>query len=127
MSIGTIERILWEFGEDGAKVEAFLADPDAYLARYPLSEGEFNMVRSMDFIAMDKYGVSNLLTMMVWQTLNGGSELMLFDYLKRVNKGKLPNNFQVPWPAFYLIRSVIAVRNFWLRFLRLLGFKKILV
>ncbi len=126
MSIGTIEKILWEFGEDSAKVEAFLSDPDGYLAQHPLSEEEFSMLRRMDFVAMDAYGVSNLLTMMVWQTLNGGSELMLFDYLKRMNKGNLPNNFQIPWPGFIAIRGFVAVRNAWMRLLSLLGVKKIL-
>lgn len=127
MSIGTIEKILWEFGEDKSKVNAFLQDPDRYLAQHPLTEEEFRMLRKMDFIAMDAYGVSNLLTMMVWQTLNGGSELMLFDYLKRMNGGHLPNNFRIPWPGFIAIRSFIALRNSWFRLLGLLGLKKILI
>lgn len=127
MSLSTIEKILWEFGSDKEKVKAFLGDPDGYLKQFPLSDEEFRMLRTMDFVAMDAYGVSNLLTMMVWQDLNGGNELMLFDYLRRINRGKLPNHFQIPWPAFQAIRAVISIRNFFFRILGALGIKKVLV
>lgn len=124
MSVHTVERILWEFGDDSDRVKAFLNDPDGYLAQFQLTDEEYRMVRTMDVKAMDDYGVSNLLAMMAWPVLNGGSPLMQFDYLKRMNRGKLPNNFQLPGWQFNMIRTALWVRNTWVRALSLVGLKK---
>jgi hypothetical protein len=127
MSVNTIERVLWEFGDDPVRAKAFLDDPDGYLAQFPLTEDEFRMVRTMDFKALDKYGVSNLLTMMVWPLLNGNNMLMQFDYLRKMNNGKLPNNFKLPGWQFNMIRVALWVRSLWVGALCFAGLKKSLI
>lgn len=127
MSVNTLEKILWEFGDEPARVKEFLKDPDGYLAAFQLSEQEFKMVRTMDLKALDEYGVSNLLAMMVWPLLNGNNQLMAFDYLKKMNNGQMVNNFKLPGWQFALIRMALFVRNTWVGALCLVGLKKRLV
>jgi hypothetical protein len=124
MSVNTIERILWEFGDDPARAKAFLNDPDGYLAQFQLTKEEFRMVRTMDVKALDEYGVSNMLAMMAWPLLNGNNPLMQFDYLKRMNHGKLPNNFKLPGWQFNFIRFALWVRAAWVGALCFVGLRK---
>jgi hypothetical protein len=124
MSVNTIEKILWEFGDDPSRAKAFLKDPDKYLDQFQLNEEEYRMVRTMDLKAMDEYGVSNLLGMMVWPLLNGNNQLMAFDYLRRMNHGDLPNNFKLPGWQFRMIKMSLAIRNAWVGALCLVGLKK---
>lgn len=124
MSVNTIEKILWEFGDDPSRAKAFLKDPDKYLAQFQLDEEEYRMVRTMDLKAMDEYGVSNLLGMMVWPLLNGNNQLMAFDYLRRMNHGELPNNFKLPGWQFRMIKLSLAIRNAWVGALSLVGLRK---
>ncbi len=125
MSVNTIERILWELGDDSDKLQAFLKDPDAYLSRYPLNSEEFQMVRTMDVAAFNRYGVSNMLGLMSWSTVMGNNPVMMFDYLRRMNNGKLPNHFHLPTPVYYIMRVLIRLRNTWAESLKFLGLKKI--
>ena len=127
MSVHTIEKILWQFGDEPERVNAFLKDPDAYLAQYQLTDDEFEMLRKMDMKAIDEYGVSNLLAMMAWPLLNGNNQLMMFDYLRRLNHGTLPNNFKLPNWQFNAIRTALWVRNTWVKTLSAVGLKKSLV
>jgi hypothetical protein len=124
MSVNTIERLLWEFGDDPARAKAFLKDPDRYLARFQLTEQEFKMVRTMDVRALGDYGVSNMLLMMAWPLLNGNNPLMQFDYLRRMNSGKLPNNFKLPGWQFNMIRFALWMRKLWVGALSSVGLKK---
>lgn len=124
MSVHTVERILWSFGDKPARAREFVKDPDAYLARFPLTGEEYRMLRTMDVKAMDAYGVSNLLAMMVWPLVKGSNPLMVFEYLKRMNHGQLLNNFQLPAWQFALIRAALAVRGAWVGTLRLFGVKE---
>lgn len=124
MSVNTIEKILWEFGDEPARVKSFLKDPDGYLQQFQLNDAEFRMVRTMDLKAFDEYGVSNLLAMMVWPLLNGNSQLMAFDYLRKMNHGELPNNFKLPDWQFRLIKVALWVRNTWVAGLCFIGLKK---
>ena len=124
MSVNTIERILWEFGEEPHRVKEFLNDPDNYLSGYPLTEEEFRMLQTMDVAALDEYGVSNMLGMMSWTALYGNNPLTMFDYLQRMNHGKLPNNMQMPGPVFKLLLFAVGVRKAIIRTLNVFGFKR---
>lgn len=111
MSVNTVERVLWEINDDPEKLEAFLKDRDAYLARFPLSEEEFRMVRAMDVAAFDAYGVSNMLSMMAYSSVNGNNPITMFDYLTKLNHGNLENNFRLPGPLFNILRFLVWVKN----------------
>jgi len=74
MSVHTIERILWEFGDEPARGKAFLEDPDGYLARFPLTEEEFRMVRTMDVRALGDHGVSHVRRKMTWVAWRGDTQ-----------------------------------------------------
>ena len=113
MSVNTIERILWEFGDAPERAKSFLKDPDGYLSQFQLTDAEFRMVRTMDLKALAAHGVSHMLLMMAWPLLNGNNPLMQFDYLKRMNNGKLLNNMKLPGWQFNMLRFALWVRNTW--------------
>lgn len=83
MSVHAVEKVFWEFGNDPARIAAFRADPQAYLAAYPLTPGECDAIARQDLKALADQGVSTLLTMMVWPLFHG-PEGMPFDYLKHM-------------------------------------------
>lgn len=124
MSVYTIEKILWEFGDEPSRAKAFLKDPDGYLAQFQLAEEEFRMVRTMDVKALGAYGVSNMLLMMSWPLLNGNNPLLQFDYLRKMNSGELPNNFQLPGWQFNMIRFALWVRKAWVAALCFAGLRR---
>lgn len=124
MSVNTIERILWEFGEEPERVTDFLADPDSYLSRYQLTDEEFNMVKTLDVKAFDEYGVSNMLGLMSWSAVNGNNPFTMFDYLKRMNNDQLPNNMQLPGVLFNIMLFAVGVRRVLVKLLRLFGVRK---
>ena len=125
MSADTIERVLWEFGEYPEKVKAFKEDPDGYLANYPLSQEEFRMVRHMDVEALAAYGISSMLGMLGWTMVMGNNPIVMFDYLTRINHGKLPNHFKLPTPVFHIMRLLIVVHRGWVGLMKTLGLRKI--
>jgi hypothetical protein len=72
VSTYTIERVLWEFAGNPERVQKFKSDPDAYLASYTfLGKDEIEILKKMDVKEMANRGVSTLLTMMVWQEIEG--------------------------------------------------------
>jgi len=84
VSTYTIEKVLWEFAANPERVQRFKSDPDAYLANYTfLAQDEVEIVKKMDVKAMAARGVSTLLTMMVWQELEGPAGMPL--YMMRMN------------------------------------------
>ncbi|WP_372720194.1 hypothetical protein [Immundisolibacter sp.] len=89
MSLNAVEKVFWEFGTDPDRIAAFRADPDGYLAAYPLEPDERDMVKRVDLKALAERGVSTLLTMMVWPMLKG-PEGMPFSYLEHMNGGVMP-------------------------------------
>jgi hypothetical protein len=115
---------LWEFGDEPARGKAFLEDPDGYLAPFQLTGEEFKMVRTMDVEALGDYGVSHLLTMMTWLSLHDNNGLMQFDYLRKMNRGELPNNMKLPGWQFNSIRFALWVRSKWVAALCFVGLKK---
>ena len=124
MSVNTIEKILWEFGNEPARATEFVRDPEGYLAQFQLSPAEFKMVRKMDVKALAEYGVSSLLLMMSWPLLHDNSELMQFDYLRKMNDGKLPNNMKLPSWQFNGLRVALWVIVTKAKVLSLFGVKK---
>jgi hypothetical protein len=101
MSVHTVERVFWEFGNDPARFETFRRDPAAYLAAYPLTDEERRMISRVDLRALSDYGVSNLLTLMVWPLMKG-TDVMPFDYLIHMNQGRLPDMGMTGWKAWGL-------------------------
>lgn len=101
MSVHTVERVFWEFGNQPERFEQFRKDPDNYLAPYPLNDAERAMIRDVDLRALSDYGVSNLLTLMVWPLMKG-TDVMPFDYLIHMNQGRLPDMGMTGWKAWGL-------------------------
>jgi hypothetical protein len=80
----TMERVLWEFAGSPERIEKFKSDPDSYLADYTfLDEDEIEILKKMDVKAMAGRGVSTLLTMMVWQEMEGPQGMP--QYMMRMN------------------------------------------
>ena len=111
MSLEAIERIFWEIGDDKAKADAFLSDPEGYASRYPLTAEERRMVLSLDVPALASYGVSPMLTMAAFTLAKGGGDLLIFDYLKALNGGRMINRMRIPGPAFAGLRVALAGRS----------------
>jgi len=88
MSVNTVERILWEFGENPERIGRFQADPAEYLSSYQLSARESKALTEIDLKTLAELGVSTLLTMMVWPMIKG-PEGMPFAYLEHMSGGKL--------------------------------------
>lgn len=89
MSIHAVEKVFWEFGNDPARIAAFRANPQGYLAPYLLTPIERDAIARQDLKALADQGVSTLLTMMVWPLLNGPQD-MLFAYLKHMQGEHAP-------------------------------------
>ncbi|MEM7467175.1 MAG: hypothetical protein AAF387_09845 [Pseudomonadota bacterium] len=89
MSVSNVERVLWEFSKDPARIAKFTATPDAYLSNYVLSEDERDALCRGDLKSLADMGVNTLLTLTVWPLING-PEGMPFSYLEHMNGGKLP-------------------------------------
>ncbi len=124
MSANTIERVLWDLGDDRAKLDSYLKDPDAYLDQFPLDGEERRMIRTMDVKALEAHGVSNMLIMLAFQNVKGGNPLLIFELLKRLNGGKRVNRMRVPAVPFALIHAVLGVQNAWAGLLVMLGLRK---
>lgn len=124
MSANTIEGILWGLGDDPERRKAFLKDPDGYVRQFPLEEDEIQMVRMFDLTALEARGVSNMLLMNTWNAVNGGSPLLIFEFLRKINNGKMTNQMKVPGWLFAMLRVVLAVRRGWIGLLCALGLRK---
>jgi len=84
VSVYTIERVLWEFAGNPERVQKFKSDPDAYLASYAfLEKDEAEILKNMDVKTMAGRGVSTLLTLMVWQEMEGPQGMP--HYMMRMN------------------------------------------
>jgi len=84
VSTYTIEKVLWEFAGNPERVQKFKSDRDAYLANYTfLEKDEVEILKNMDVKQMAGRGVSTLLTMMVWQEMEGPAGMP--GYMMRMN------------------------------------------
>lgn len=124
MSVETIERIFWEFGDEPARIKAYVSAPRTYLDAYPLSDEERRMVLAMDLPALSAHGVSPMLTMLAFQEANGGGDLLMFEYLKQLNGGRMINRMRIPGWQFAGLRLAVSLRSGWTGLLRLTGIKK---
>ena len=88
MSVNTVERILWEFGEYPERLGQFQANPTEHLASYQLDDVERKALTQFDLKTLAELGVSTLLTMMVWPMIKG-PEGMPFAYLEHMSGGKI--------------------------------------
>jgi len=88
MSVSSVERVLWEFGENPERVRLFQANPAEYLSPYQLEENESKALTDVDLKTLADLGVSTLQTMMVWPMLKG-PEGMPFSYLEHMSGGKI--------------------------------------
>lgn len=84
MSIHTIERVLYTLHAVPGRAQAFLQDPDAYLAGFPLEDDERVLLRTQDVRAMADRGVSQMLLFVTWQAVNGGPP-SIPEYMRRMN------------------------------------------
>ena len=84
MSHFTTERVLWDITSGPAQIQAYMADPQAYLARYPLSEAERALILAKDVKALEALGTSSMLVMLFWTATSGGFAT-LGEYLGRMN------------------------------------------
>ena len=48
MSVSSVERVLWEFGENPERVRLFQANPAEYLSPYQLEENESKALTDVD-------------------------------------------------------------------------------
>lgn len=80
MSTNTLETVLYDISAKRARRERFKEDADGFLSRYPLSEAETRMIKSMQVREMAELGVNPMLTMGFWLTLQGPASLP--DYLR---------------------------------------------
>jgi hypothetical protein len=79
-----MEKVLWEFAGNPERVQKFKSDPDAYLANYTfLAKDEVELLKNMDVKGMAARGVSTLLTLMVWQEMEGPQGMP--HYMMRMN------------------------------------------
>lgn len=111
MSVNAVERVLWEFGDDAKRLARFNADPQGYLQGYDLEAWEREAIIKMDVRKLTDSGVSTLLAMMAWPMMNGTGDIP-FDYLKRMNHGKLPSMGLTPVQHFGL-RMFLTFRGAW--------------
>ena len=84
MSHFTTERALWDITSGPESVTAYMADPQAFLASYPLSEEERAMILQKDVKALSAMGNSDMLVMLFWVSVSGGFPT-LGEYLGRMN------------------------------------------
>lgn len=82
MSYFTTERALWDITSGPAQIQAYMSDPDGFLARYPLSDAEQSMIKGKDVKGLSAMGNSDMLVMMFWQAISGPA---LGEYLGRMN------------------------------------------
>ena len=84
MSHYTTERALWDITSGPAQIQAFIADPNGFLARYPLSHEERSMILEKDVKGLEAIGTSSMLVMLFWTATNGGFAT-LGEYLGKMN------------------------------------------
>ena len=84
MSHFTTERALWDITSGPVQMQAYMADPDAFLARYPLSDAERALITAKDVKGLSAMGNSDMLVMLFWVGVSGGFA-SLGEYLGRMN------------------------------------------
>lgn len=84
MSRDVLEKILYDLSTSRQNKEGFAADPDKYLARYPASAAERDLVKNYAVREMADMGVNTMLTWGFW--LQSGRRNS--DYMAAMKAGK---------------------------------------
>lgn len=84
MSQFSTEHALWDLSGNPVNIQQYMADPDAFLDRYNLSDEERKMIREKDVKGLAKQGNSQMLIMLFYLAQEGGFE-HLPDYLGKMN------------------------------------------
>jgi protocatechuate 4,5-dioxygenase alpha chain len=88
MSRNLVERVLYQLCVDRSAKQRFKEDPDAFLERHALSDGERAMVREFDVRSLQAYGVNPMLTMGYWQELSPQRDMRVYmSKLRDVDSG----------------------------------------
>jgi hypothetical protein len=75
MTLGTVERVLYELSMNRAAKDQFRADAPTYLAKFALAEPEREMLAQFDVRGLSDMGVNPMLTMGFWMELEGSRSL----------------------------------------------------
>ena len=78
MSRNVLERVLWQLSVERAAKERFRDDARKFLARFDLSDEEKRMVVEFDVGALQRLGVTPMLTMGFWQELSPSRDMALY-------------------------------------------------
>ena len=84
MSHFTTERVLWDLTSKPENIQKFVANADAFLTRYGLSDDERILLKEQDVRALADRGNSQMLLMLFWLAVHGGFQ-SLPEYLGRMN------------------------------------------
>ncbi|MEN8838729.1 MAG: hypothetical protein ABF243_09695 [Celeribacter marinus] len=82
MSRDSLEKVLFDLSTSGANKKMFAADPQKFLGRYQLDEGEKSMVLEYRVREMADLGVNTMLTWGFW--LQAGKSNR--DYMKTMKR-----------------------------------------
>ncbi|MES2537002.1 MAG: extradiol ring-cleavage dioxygenase [Pseudomonadota bacterium] len=83
MTTHALELVLHDLGVKRPARTAFAEDAAVFLGRYKLDAEEVEMVRTFDVAALQRRGVSALLTLGFWMMNEPGKSRI--EYLKRLN------------------------------------------
>ena len=75
MTYFAVEQALWGISQDAEAAQAFISDPDAYLAQFNMSPEERNAVRDFEVRLLADSGVNPLLIMQSWNAVQGPGEI----------------------------------------------------
>ncbi|WP_321390263.1 hypothetical protein [Emcibacter sp.] len=78
------ERALWDITSGPDRIQQYLADPDAFLSQYGMSEEEKRFMKDRNVKALADQGHSHMLLMLFWVSVSGGFE-SLPEYLGSLN------------------------------------------
>ena len=84
MSRNLVERVLYQLCVDRGAKQHFRGEPEAFLGRFALSDGERAMVLGFDVKGLQAYGVNPMLTMGYWQELSPQRDMRA--YMKRLRE-----------------------------------------
>ncbi|KAI3605982.1 hypothetical protein D8I24_2213 (plasmid) [Cupriavidus necator H850] len=82
MSRNVLERVLHQLTVDRSAKQRFRDDPQAFLLRFALSEGERAMLTAFDVLGLQQAGVNPMLTMGFWQELSPERDMRA--YMKKL-------------------------------------------
>jgi hypothetical protein len=84
MSTHALELVLWEITHYGDVAKAFREDSKRLLKSYQITQDECAALETLDVKSLAARGVSPLLIMQAWNTIQGPDKIG--DYLARMNR-----------------------------------------